>query len=45
MKDRCSLDGLRDEGKGILRGRIIRKKGDEYLVFGKINLIRVEGLY
>lgn len=45
MKDRCSLDGLRDEGKGISRGRTTRKKGDEYSVFGKINLTRAEGLY
>lgn len=45
VKDICSLDGSRGEGKGIPSGGTTRKKGNESPVFGKTTLTRVESLY
>lgn len=45
VKDIYSLDGSRDEEKGIPSGGTTRKRGNESPVFGKTTLTRVESLY
>lgn len=44
VKDRWSIDGSRDEGKGITSGGTNKNKGKKLLLFGKTTLSRTEGL-